>query len=214
MAVRGPRFLRLRRAALRRGAAHPRHGARVRRRRGPADHRAARPRRARSPPSWCPKMAELGLLGASIKGYGCAGLGAVAYGLICRSSSAATPGSAASSRCRARSCMYPIYAYGSRGAEERWLPAHGRGRGDRLLRPDRARLRLQPRRHAHHAPSKNGGGWVLNGTKMWITNGSIADVARGLGARPTTASAASWSRRGRRASPPPTSTASGRCAPR
>ena len=72
--------------------------------------------------------------------------------------------------------MYPIYTYGTEEQKQRWLPDTAVGRSHRLLRPDRAGLRLEPRRHADHA-RRDGDGWVLNGEKTWITNGSVADIA-------------------------------------
>ena len=72
--------------------------------------------------------------------------------------------------------MFPIWRWGSEEQKQEWLPRMARGRGDRMLRPDRAGLRHRPRRDAHHA-RRDGSDWILNGTKMWITNGSIADVA-------------------------------------
>ena len=79
--------------------------------------------------------------------------------------------------CRARSRCSPIWTLGSEEQKEAWLPAHGRRRGDRLLRPDRARLGHRPGRDADARASRDGDDWVLNGTKMWITNGGVADVA-------------------------------------
>ena len=73
--------------------------------------------------------------------------------------------------------MYPIYAFGSKEQKDRWIPKLAQRRGDRLLRPDRARLRLEPRRHAHDRARRTATRYVLNGAKAWITNGSIADVA-------------------------------------
>ena len=75
-----------------------------------------------------PRMAELGIFGAHLKGYGCAGLSSVAYGLICRSSRRATPASARWRRCRARSRCTPSGASGSEEQKQRWLPEMAAGR--------------------------------------------------------------------------------------
>jgi glutaryl-CoA dehydrogenase len=72
--------------------------------------------------------------------------------------------------------MYPIHAFGSEEQKQRWLPAMASGEAHRLLWPDRARLRLNPRRHAHHR-QRDRDGYVLNGEKRWITSGGLSDVA-------------------------------------
>ena len=100
-----------------------------------------------------PKMAELGLFGANLHGYGCAGMNNVAYGLIQQELERGDSGLRSFSSVQSGLCMYPIYTYGTDKQKDRWLSAHGRGRGDRLLRSDRAGLRLRSRRHAESAPS-------------------------------------------------------------
>ena len=123
-----------------------------------------------------PKLAELGLFGANLHGYGCAGMNNVAYGLVMQELERGDSGLRSFASVQGALCMYPIYSYGTEAQKERWLPAHGRGPRDRLLRPHRARLRLEPRRHADPAVRK-GDRWILNGTKRWITNGTLADLA-------------------------------------
>ena len=107
--------------------------------------------------------------------------------------------------------MFPIWKFGSRGAEGGVAAADGRRRRDRLLRADRARLRLRPGQHAHRAPSAT----ATTGSSTAPRCGSptaASPTSRWCGRRPrTTGSAASWSRRTRRASRPRTSTASSRC---
>ena len=92
-------------------------------------------------------MAELGLFGANLpEEYGCAGLNNVAYGLIMQELERGDSGIRSFASVQGALVMYPIYAFGSRRAEEALAAAAGVRAGDRLLRPDRARLRLQPRR--------------------------------------------------------------------
>ena len=129
----------------------------------------------RFPKELVPEIAALGLLGSSIQGYDCAGLNGVATGSSARSWSAAIRACAASSRC-SPPCDVPDLRLWLRGAEAEVAAAHGAGREDRLLRPHRAPRRFRPVQHEDHA-KKKGGDWVLNGAKMWITNGTIADVA-------------------------------------
>jgi glutaryl-CoA dehydrogenase len=121
-------------------------------------------------------VAELGLLGSSIHGYGCAGLNAVSYGLICQELERGDSGLRSFVSVQSSLCMYPIYAFGSEEQKQRWLPRMARGEvigcfG--LTEPqggsDPSNMKTQARRQ--------GKDWVLNGAKMWITNGSIADLA-------------------------------------
>jgi glutaryl-CoA dehydrogenase len=121
-------------------------------------------------------VAELGLLGSSIHGYGCAGLNAVSYGLICQELERGDSGLRSFVSVQSSLCMYPIYAFGSEEQKQKWLPRMARGEvigcfG--LTEPhggsDPANMKTVARRQ--------GKDWVLNGAKMWITNGSIADLA-------------------------------------
>ena len=122
------------------------------------------------------EVAELGLLGSSIHGYGCAGLNAVSYGLICQELERGDSGLRSFVSVQSSLCMYPIYAFGSEEQKQKWLPRMARGEvigcfG--LTEPhggsDPANMKTVARRQ--------GKDWVLNGAKMWITNGSIADLA-------------------------------------
>src|SRR6187200_332086 len=122
------------------------------------------------------EVAELGLLGSSIHGYGCAGLNAVSYGLICQELERGDSGLRSFVSVQSSLCMYPIYAFGSEEQKQRWLPRMAKGEvigcfG--LTEPhggsDPANMKTIAR--------KQGKDWVLNGAKMWITNGSIADLA-------------------------------------
>jgi glutaryl-CoA dehydrogenase len=131
---------------------------------------------ARFPSELLPALAELGVFGASLHGYGCAGLNAVSYGLICRELERGDSGLRSFVSVQSSLCMFPIHAYGSEEQKLKWLPRMARGEiigcfG--LTEPqggsDPANMRTTARR--------NGDGWVLNGSKMWITNGHIADLA-------------------------------------
>jgi glutaryl-CoA dehydrogenase len=121
-------------------------------------------------------LAELGLLGMHLEGYGCAGANAVSYGLACLELEAGDSGLRSFVSVQGSLCMFPIHRYGSDEQRERWLPAMAAGEvigcfG--LTEPDfgsdPARMRTAARR--------DGVDWVLSGTKMWITNGGIADLA-------------------------------------
>ena len=122
-----------------------------------------------------PKIAELGIFGANLKGYGCAGMNNVAYGLIMQELEAADSGLRSFASVQSALAMYAIYAWGSEEQKQRYLPGMAQGKligcfG--LTEPDHG---SDPGGMETRA-KKDGGGWVLNGTKRWITNGSIADV--------------------------------------
>ena len=121
-------------------------------------------------------IAELGLLGMHIEGYGCAGLSAVCYGLACQELEAGDSGLRSFVSVQGSLAMFPISAFGSEEQKQRWLPRMARGEvigcfG--LTEPDSgsdpASMRTTARR--------DGNSYVLNGTKMWITNGGIANLA-------------------------------------
>jgi glutaryl-CoA dehydrogenase len=122
------------------------------------------------------ELGDLGLLGMHLEGYGCAGTNAVSYGLACLELEAGDSGARSFVSVQGSLAMYPIWRYGSEEQKRRWLPPMAAGEvigcfG--LTEPDfgsnPAGMRTSARR--------DGGDWVLNGTKMWITNGGIADVA-------------------------------------
>jgi glutaryl-CoA dehydrogenase len=123
-----------------------------------------------------PRMGELGLFGAHLKGYGCAGLSAVAYGLICQELEAGDSGLRSMASVQGSLAMYGIYRWGSEEQKRRWLPEMAAGRAIGcfgLTEPDHG---SDPGGMETRA-RKDGSGWVLSGTKRWITNGSISDVA-------------------------------------
>ena len=122
-----------------------------------------------------PEIAELGLLGMHLDGYGCAGASALAYGVACEELEAGDSGLRSFVSVQGSLAMFPIHRYGSEEQRRRWLPEMAAGRvigcfG--LTEPDAgsdpASMRTRARRE--------GDDWVLSGTKMWITNGSIAGL--------------------------------------
>jgi glutaryl-CoA dehydrogenase len=121
-------------------------------------------------------LAELGLLGMHLEGYGCAGANAVSYGLACLELEYGDSGFRSFVSVQGSLCMFPIRTYGSEEQRERWLPAMARGEvigcfG--LTEPDFGSDPGGMRTFA----TREGDDWVLRGTKTWITNGGIADVA-------------------------------------
>jgi glutaryl-CoA dehydrogenase len=123
-----------------------------------------------------PELGKLGLLGMHLTGYGCAGMGAVAYGVACRELEAADSGLRSVVSVQGSLAMYPIWRYGSDAQKDEWLPRMATGEAVGcfgLTEPDHG---SDPGGMTTKA-IPNGSGWVLSGAKMWITNGSIADVA-------------------------------------
>ncbi len=131
---------------------------------------------SRFPAELVPQIAELGLLGSSIEGYDCAGLNAVCYGLICQELERGDSGIRSFVSVQSSLVMFPIHAYGSDEQKDYWLPRLARGEAIGcfgLTEPhggsDPGNMRTRAKR--------DGDDWVINGAKMWITNGTIADVA-------------------------------------
>ncbi|HSH27219.1 MAG TPA: acyl-CoA dehydrogenase family protein, partial [Wenzhouxiangella sp.] len=131
---------------------------------------------ARFPEELIPEMADLGLLGASLEGYGCAGLNATSYGLICQELERGDSGLRSFASVQSSLCMYPIHAFGSEEQKERWLPEMAAGRVIGCFGLTEPHGGSDPSNMKTRA-NKDGGDWILNGAKMWITNGSIADIA-------------------------------------
>jgi glutaryl-CoA dehydrogenase len=123
-----------------------------------------------------PKMGELGLLGMHLKGYGCAGTSAVAYGLACTELEAGDSGIRSFVSVQGSLAMYPIWAFGSEEQKEAWLPGMAAGEIIGCFGLTEQDSGSDPGSMRTSAKAVDDG-WVLSGSKMWITNGSIADVA-------------------------------------
>jgi glutaryl-CoA dehydrogenase len=133
-------------------------------------------REARTPLELVPAMAALDLFGATLGEYGLPGLSNVAYGLIMQELERGDSGLRSFVSVQSSLVMYPIYTFGSKEQKDRWIPALASGKAIGcfgLTEPDFGSnpggMRTTARRE--------GGGWVLDGSKQWITNGTLADVA-------------------------------------
>ncbi len=128
------------------------------------------------PMALVPRLGELGLLGASLRGYGCAGIDGVSYGLVMQELERGDSGLRSFASVQGALVMYPILMYGSAEQKERWLPPMARGEAlgcFGLTEPDHG---SDPESMTTRAVA-DGDHFVLSGTKMWITNGAVADVA-------------------------------------
>ena len=133
-------------------------------------------REGRFPRELVKPMGEMGFFGASLKGYGCAGMSNVEYGLVMQELERGDSGIRSFVSVQSALVMYPIYAFGSEGQKQQWLPklATGEKLGCfGLTEPDFGSNPGGMRTRA----VKDGNEYVLNGEKMWITSGSIADIA-------------------------------------
>lgn len=122
------------------------------------------------------EAAGLGLLGSSIEGYDCAGLNSVSYGLICQELERGDSGLRSFVSVQSSLVMFPIHAYGSEEQKQRWLPAMARGDAIGCFGLTEPHGGSDPSNMKTHA-KRDGDDWILNGSKMWITNATIADVA-------------------------------------
>ncbi|MEW6254168.1 MAG: acyl-CoA dehydrogenase family protein, partial [Planctomycetota bacterium] len=130
----------------------------------------------RFPRELVPEMAALGLFGPTLHEYGGAGLSNIAYGLIMQELERGDSGLRSFASVQSGLVMYPIHRCGSDAQKQRWLPAMARGEAIGcfgLTEPDGGSDPGMMKTHARRA----GGDWLLNGAKMWITNGTLADVA-------------------------------------
>jgi len=123
-----------------------------------------------------PEIASLGLLGSSISGYGCAGMNAVSYGLICQELERGDSGIRSFVSVQSSLCMYPIHAFGSEAQREKYLPGMAKGELIGCFGLTEPHGGSDPANMKTHA-KRRGKDWVLNGAKMWITNAPIADLA-------------------------------------
>ncbi len=122
------------------------------------------------------EIADLGLLGMHLHGYGCAGMSAVAYGLACQELEYGDSGVRSFVSVQGSLAMFPIWAFGAEEQKQRWLPGMAKGEvigcfG--LTEPDFGSNPTGMQTRAR----RDGDSYILNGTKMWITNGGIADLA-------------------------------------
>ena len=122
------------------------------------------------------QVAELGLFGSSIEGYDCAGLNSICYGLICQELERGDSGLRSFVSVQSSLVMYPIYAFGSEEQKQRWLPAMAKGEAIGCFGLTEPHGGSDPANMKTHA-KRDGKDWILNGAKMWITNGTIADAA-------------------------------------
>jgi glutaryl-CoA dehydrogenase len=122
------------------------------------------------------EVAALGLLGSSIDGYDCAGLNAVSYGLICQELERGDSGLRSFVSVQSSLVMFPIHAYGTEEQKQRWLPAMARGEAIGCFGLTEPQGGSDPSNMKTHA-KRDGDDWILNGSKMWITNGNLADAA-------------------------------------
>ncbi len=128
------------------------------------------------PRELAPELGKLGLLGMHLEGYGCSGASAVDYGIACLELEAADSGLRSMVSVQGSLAMYPIWAFGSEEQKNEWLPAMATGEAIGcfgLTEPDSGSDPSSMRTTAR----RDGSDWILNGTKMWISNGSVADVA-------------------------------------
>ena len=130
----------------------------------------------RFPSELVPEMAAMGLLGCNIDGYDCAGLNNVCYGLVCQELERGDSGLRSFVSVQGSLCMYPILAFGSEEQKDRWLPQMARGDVIGCFGLTEPGGGSDPGAMKTHAV-RDGDDWVINGSKMWITNGTIADLA-------------------------------------
>lgn len=124
-----------------------------------------------------PEMASLGLLGANLpEKYGCAGVNNVAYGLITQELEAGDSGIRSFVSVQGALCMYPIYAFGSEEQRQKWLPPMAAGKVIGCFGLTEPNSGSDPASMKTFA-KRTKDGWLLNGSKAWITNGTIADIA-------------------------------------
>ncbi|MEO7324589.1 MAG: acyl-CoA dehydrogenase family protein [Dokdonella sp.] len=133
--------------------------------------------KGRFPTELIPEMADLGLLGSSLPvEYGCAGMNGVSYGLVCQELERGDSGIRSFASVQSSLCMYPIYAYGSEEQRKRWLPDMAAGKVIGCFGLTEPHGGSDPANMKTNA-KKDGADWILNGAKMWITNGNLAHIA-------------------------------------
>src|SRR6202453_4438609 len=133
-------------------------------------------REGRFPRELVPLMGELGFFGASLQGYGCAGMSNVEYGLVTQELERGDSGLRSFVSVQSALVMYPIHAFGSDAQKDKWLPLLQQGKAIGCFGLTEPQFGSNPGGMLTRAVKK-GGHYILNGEKMWITSGSIADVA-------------------------------------
>src|SRR6202790_5824746 len=133
-------------------------------------------REATFPKHLIPQLGELGFFGASLHGYGCAGMSSVAYGLVTQELERGDSGLRSFVFVQSALVMYPIHTYGSDAQKDKWLPLLQQGTAIGCFGLTEPQFGSNPSGMLTRAV-KSGDRYILNGEKMWITNGSIPDVA-------------------------------------
>ena len=133
-------------------------------------------REATFPKHLIPQLGELGFFGANLHGYGCAGMSNVAYGLMTQELERGDSGLRSFVSVQGALVMYPIYAFGSDAQKDKWLPLLQQGKAIGCFGLTEPQFGSNPGGMLTRAVKK-GSSYILNGEKMWITNGSISDLA-------------------------------------
>ena len=133
-------------------------------------------REGKFPVQLVPKLAELGVFGATLEGYGCAGMSNLEYGLVMQEIERGDSAIRSFASVQSALVMYPIYTFGSSAQKDKWLPLMQQGKAIGCFALTEPQFGSNPSAMLTRAV-KQGSCYVLNGEKMWITNGSIADVA-------------------------------------
>ena len=128
------------------------------------------------PAELIPEIAALGILGSSIEGYGCAGMNAISFGLICKELERGDSGLRSFASVQSSLVMFPIFKYGSDEQKDHWLPKLAKAEAIGCFGLTESQGGSDPMNMKTHA-KQDGDDWIINGSKMWITNGSIADLA-------------------------------------
>jgi len=128
------------------------------------------------PAELIPEIAALGILGSSIEGYGCAGMNAISFGLICKELERGDSGLRSFASVQSSLVMFPIFEYGSDEQKDHWLPKLAKAEAIGCFGLTESQGGSDPMNMKTYA-KQDGDDWIINGSKMWITNGSIADLA-------------------------------------
>ena len=131
---------------------------------------------SRFPMEIVPRLGKLGLLGMKLSGYGCAGMSNVCYGIACEELEAGDSGLRSFMSVTTSLFMYPVREFGSEEQRQEWLPRLTRGEAIGCFGLTESQGGSDPAANKTYA-RKSGGDWIINGNKMWITNGNVADVA-------------------------------------